>query len=189
MKKLISALILAGLFAAPAIQAQTNADKNALAARVVAVQQGPELDRLVDQLTQSSVQDLINNWGPKITALPKAQQGKATEDLNAELKTFAEDARTAITGQLDKVNTSVMVPAYAEKFSAEELQQLAAFFESAAVKKYQAAAPDLGTIFVQKLIEAARPDVAARAEKFNASAQKIVGSTPAPSTPKSPAKK
>lgn len=191
MKKLITTLALAGLACATTLHAQTAAadPKTEWAAKIVALQQGPELDRLVGQLAGSTTQDLIANWGPKLEAnVPKAQQKKASEDLNAELKKYSDDAAKLIAKQVSKVSTDVLVPAYAERFTLEELKQIAAFFESPAIKKYQSTAPELGNTFIQKLIDASRADVMARVKQFDAAAQKIVGGT---GTPKAnqPAKK
>ena len=197
MKKLIlslaATLALAGLTDTAAI-AQTASSKTELAAKVVSLQQGPELERLVAQLAGSTTQQLIANWGPKLeTNVPKARQEKASEELNAELKKYADDTVQLIAKQVKKVSVDVLVPAYTERFTQEELQQIAAFFDSPVIKKYQAAAPEFGNSFVQKLVEVTRPDVVARARQFDDAALKIVGSTPiSPSSePKSgkPAKK
>jgi uncharacterized protein len=198
MKKLMLALAVASFMSSNAVYAQASDSKSEWAAKVVALQQGPELDRLVAQLTDSSVQDLVANWGPKLEAnVPKANQAKATEEMNAELKKYAEDTQKVISSKVGGVGTSAMVAAYAERFTLEELKQIAGFFEAPAIKKYQAQAPELGSLFVQKLLDAARPDVSARAAKFNEVATKIVGSAPANSnsngpttgTSKPPAKK
>jgi uncharacterized protein len=195
MKKAIYSLAVAGtlasaLFSAVAL-AQTADPKTEWATKVVALQQGPELDRLVQQLSGGATQELIASWGPKLEAsVPKAKQQKASEDLNVELKKYSEDANKLIAKQVSKVSTDTLVPAYMEKFTLEELKQLVAFFESPAIKKYQTTAPELGNIFVQKLIEASRTDVMARAKQFDDAAVKIVGSSPAPAAPgKAPAKK
>jgi uncharacterized protein len=193
MKKLITAFAitsLASLTFSTALQAQTADPKTEWAAKVVALQQGPELDRLVEQLAGSTAQDMISNWGPKLEAnVPKAKQQKASEALNAELKTYAGDAKQLIGKQVSKVSTEVLVPAYAERFTLEELKQIAAFFESPAIKKYQATAPELGNAFIQKLVEASRPDVVARVKQFDDAAVKIVGSAPAAVGAGKPAKK
>ena len=179
MKKIITALTLSVL-ACTVAQAQTADPKTEIAAKVVKLQQGPELDRLVSQLAGSTTQELIANWGPKLESnVPKASKQQATEALNAELKKYADDTSQLIAKQVSKVSTDVLVPAYAERFTLEELQQIATFFESPAVKKYQSNAPELGNIFVQKLIDASRADVAARAKQFDATALEIVGSAPA----------
>jgi len=189
MKKLITTLAIAGLACSAAVHAQTD-PKTELAKKVVALQQGPELDRLVGQLAGSTAQDLINKWGPQLEAnVPKAKRQKASEDLNAELKKYADDTSQLISKQVGKVSAESLVPAYAERFTLEELQQLAAFFESPAIKKYQAAAPELGNVFVQKLVEASRTDVVARIKQFDEAAVKIVGTSPAPGAAKPPAKK
>ena len=189
MKKLITAIAIAGMACAATVHAQTD-PKTELAKKVVALQQGPELDRLVNQLAGSTAQDLIVKWGPQLEAnVPKAKQQKASEDLNAELKKYADDASKLISKQVGKVSAESMVPVYAERFTAEELQQLAAFFESPAVKKYQAAAPELGSLFVQKIVDASRADVVARIKQFDDAAVKIVGTSPAPGAAKPPAKK
>ena len=180
MKKLITTLALAGLACTTALHAQTADPKTEWAAKVVALQQGPELERLVAQLAGGSTQDLIANWAPKLEAnVPKAQQKKASDDMNAELKKYADDANKLISKQVSKVSADVLVPAYAERFTLEELKQIASFFESPAIKKYQTTAPELGNMFVQKLIDASRADVQARAKQFDSAALKIVGSKPA----------
>ena len=193
MISLAATLALAGLTGTASI-AQTANLKTELAAKVVSLQQGPELERLVAQLAGSTTQQLIANWGPKLeTNVPKARQEKASEELNAELKKYADDTVQLINKQVKKVSADVLVPAYAERFTQEELQQIAAFFDSPVIKKYQAAAPELGNSFVQKLVEVTRPDVVARARQFDDAALKIVGNSPSSSSsePKSgkPAKK
>ena len=191
MKKIIYLLAIAVAVFSATARAQSADPKIELASKVVALQQGPELDRLVQQLSGGATQELIASWGPKLEAsVPKAKQKKASEDLNVELKKYSEDTNKLIGNQVSKVSADTLVPAYAEKFSLEELRQIAAFFESPAIKKYQNTAPELGNIFVQKLIEASRSDVIARAKQFDEAAVKIVGSAPAPAAPgKTPAKK
>lgn len=193
MKKLITAFAITGLASltfSTSLQAQTADPKTEWATKVVALQQGPELDRLLEQLAGSTAQDMIANWGPKLEAnVPKAKQQKASEALNVELKAYAGDAKQLIGKQVSKVSTDVLVPAYAQRFTLEELKQIAAFFESPAIKKYQATAPELGNAFIQKLVEASRPDVVARVKQFDDAAVKIVGNAPAAAGAGKPAKK
>ncbi|MCX7256836.1 MAG: DUF2059 domain-containing protein [Polaromonas sp.] len=180
MKKLITTLALAGLACSTALHAQTTDPKTEWAAKVVALQQGPELERLVSQLAGSSTQELIANWAPRLDAnVAKTQQKKASADMNAELKKYADDASKIISKQVSKVSADTLVPAYAERFTLDELKQIASFFESPAIKKYQTTAPELGNLFIQKLVDASRADVAARAKQFDEAALKIVGSKPA----------
>lgn len=193
MKKIIQIVLATSACLAflPVALAQPAGDsKTEWAAKVVALQQGPELDRLVAQLADSAAQELIANWGPKLDSnVPKPKLKQATDDLNVELGKYTQDASKAISKQVKKVSTDVLVPAYAERFSLDELKQLAAFFESPAVKKYQASAPELGNVFVQKLVEASRTDVVARGRQFDDAAAKIVGVSPAAAGTKAAPKK
>ena len=83
-----------------------------------------------------------------------------------------------ISVKVNKTSADSLIPAYMARFSLDELKQLVAFFESPAVKKYQAAAPELGSIFVNQLIMETRADVNVRAKQFDDAAAKIVGATP-----------
>ncbi|RYX95282.1 MAG: DUF2059 domain-containing protein [Comamonadaceae bacterium] len=196
MKKLITAIAIAGFAFSSISHAQTADPKREWAVKVVSLQQGPELDRLVDQLADSTTQQLLATWRPKLQAnVPAARLPQVTEQLNAELKKYFEDVSGVIGGKVTKVSTDALVPAYMERFTLDELKQIASFFESPAIKKYQAAAPELGSVFVTQLVEATRDDVNARMKTFDSAADKIIGSKPATapsSTPKSatpPAKK
>ena len=190
MKKLTIALAITLLGGVTSLQAQTPDAKTEWATKVVALQQGPELERLVSQLAASTAQEIIANWGPKLqTNVPKAKQQKASEDLNAELKKYTEDTNKLIGKQVKTVSAEVLVPAYAERFTVAELKELTAFFESPTIKKYQAAAPELGNNFVKKLIEASRSDVVARARQFDDAASKIVGNSPSEPKVGKPTKK
>ena len=200
MKKLkyvlafVASTAIAGLGFATSANAQAD-PKLEWATKVVALQQGPELERLVDQLADSTTQELLQNWAPKVdAAVPAGRRQQVKEELNAELKKYFDDVSAAISGKVSKVSADVLIPAYMDKFSLEELKQVAAFFESPAIKKYQALAPELGNTFVKQLVEATRPEVTARASQFDQAATKIVASAepktaPAASKGKAPAKK
>lgn len=180
MKKLIASVALSSLVLLSPAVAQTVDPKLEWATKVVALQQGPELDRLVNQLADSAAQDLLQAWSPKLQSnVPKEKMEQTRDSLNTELKKYFDDVFNVISSKTGKVSTDALVPVYMQKFSLEELKQLVGFFESPAVKKYQAAAPELGSTFVQQLVEATRADVTARSKQFDDAAQKIVGNAPA----------
>ncbi len=181
MKKLLTALAIASLALCTASQAQSVDAKLELATRVVALQQGPELNRLVAELADSAAQEVVQSWTAKLqTTVPKARQQQASDALNAELRTYFDDVSKLINGKVSQVNSTALVPAYMDRFSVEELRQIAAFFESPVIRKFQAAAPELGNIFVKQLVDATRADVAVRMKQFDEAAAKIVGTLPAP---------
>lgn len=179
MKKLLTSLAISALALSGAAQAQTADPKLEWATKAVALQQGPELERLVSQLAESSSQDIVQSWGVKLrTDVPKEKVEQTAQSLNAELKKYNDDVTKIISSKVNKASADSLVPVYMARFSLDELKQLVAFFESPAVKKYQAAAPELGNVFVNQLIMETRSDVNARAKQFDDAATKIVGTTP-----------
>ena len=204
MKRLITVIALASLGfsaraqapqtptaapAASASQAPFAADpKLEWASKVVALQQGPDMDRLVANLAGGTTQDMINNWQPRLQAnVAKPQQAKVTAELNTELQKYSDEVSKIIRSKLQQVGTDALVPAYMERFTLEELKQIAGFLEAPAIRKYQSIAPELGSIFTGKLVEVSRAEVVARAKLFDEAAARIVGPTPAAATP-TPAK-
>lgn len=189
MKKLLIALAISGTAFFNLSHAQVPVSKQEWAAKVVALQQGPELDRLIAQLADSATEEVLQNWGPKLqTNVPEARQQQARDELNAELKKTYDDITKIVQSKVISASGEALVPAYMERFSIDELKQIAGFFESAAIKKYQAAAPELGSIFVKQLVEATRADVTTRVKQFDATAAKTIGAAPsaAPATRAAP---
>ena len=184
MKTLLATLAIASLALSAAVHAHTADPKLEWATKAVALQQGPELERLVGQLADSATQDILQNWGPKLQSnVSPAKMEQAKEGLNSELKKYFDDVSKTINSKVGKVSSSALIPAYMERFSLDELKQLVAFFESPAIKKYQSAAPELGSLFVKQLIEETNADVMARTRQFDDAATKIVGTGPANKTP------
>jgi hypothetical protein len=155
------------------------------ATKVVALQQGPDMDRLVAQLAGGTTRDMIASWQPRLQAIAvKSRLPKATEELNSELQKYSDEVSQIIRSKIQRVGTEALVPLYMERFNVDELQQLATFLDSPVIRKYQTIAPELGGIFTNKLVEASRAEVMARAKQFDDAAQRIVG--PAPATPAAP---
>ena len=80
-----------------------------------------------------------------------------------------------IKNRNERISLEVLVPAYSERFSADELKQLVAFLESPVIRKYYAANPHMANLLAQKLVDATRADVQARTKEFDARAAQIVG--------------
>lgn len=179
MKTLLATLAIASLALSAAVHAQTADPKLEWATKAVALQQGPELERLVGQLADSATQDILQNWGPKLQSnVPPAKMEQAKEGLNTELKKYFDDVSKTINSKVGTVSSSALIPAYMERFTLDELKQLVAFFESPAIKKYQSAAPELGSLFVKQLIEETNTDVMARTRQFDDAATKSLVSDP-----------
>lgn len=163
-----------------------------LAGKVAQLQKGPEMDRLLQQLALASSQPLVSNWGPRVQGLPESKKKLVSEGLNAELQKFKHDALKVFTARADKIASDSLTPAYAEKFTQDELKQLTALLDSPVYKKYQSLAPELGSVFVQNLIDATKAQLQARAKVFDDAAAKLLGvdiAAPASGTSQKPPSK
>jgi uncharacterized protein len=172
--KIIAAIVLM----TPAfghLHAQTDAKRD-LAVKVANLQKGPEMERMLQQLTRASSEQLVAVWAPRVQGMPEAKRKSASDSLNAELKKFEQEALKIFTSRADKLSGEALASSYAEKFSEEELKQLVVMLDAPVFKKYQTLAPELGGAFVQKLIDNARPDLEARAKIFDSAAAKVLGS-------------
>ena len=127
--KSIAALTLFMCFTST-IHAQTVDAKRALSVRVIAAQEGAELGRLYEQLAASATQQVVANWNPRLDAMPEDKRQAAANALDAELKKFNDDALKLVAAQSPKARESALIPAYMERFSEDELKQLAALMEA-----------------------------------------------------------
>ena len=168
------ALALAALAVSAPAQAQ-DAMRKELATRIVNLQKAHDMDALIGQLANSATQTVVSTWLPKLDQVPQARQKAAADLLDAELKKFNEDNVRTIKNRNERVSLEVLVPAYAERFTADELRQLVAFMESPVIKKYYAANPQLANMLAQKLVDATRADVEARIKAFDTRAAQIIG--------------
>jgi hypothetical protein len=171
-----SLILIAGLVSGGSALAQANDAKRDLALKIVALQQGADMDRMIGQLAASAVQPMVEVWARRVEAnIPKSRQEQAGEQLKTELKRYGDDVYKLIQSKLPRVSQDSLVGAYMDSFSEDELRQLLAFFASPVVKKYQSLGPQLGNLVVQKLVEATRPEIQERARQFEAVALKIAG--------------
>lgn len=149
--------------------------KRDLAAKLVALQRGPEMERMTLQLTTGAIQPLIAKWGPKLETMPVAKQEKARDQLNAELKLLGDSIRKMLEDQMNKSAETSLLPAYMERFSEEEMRQLVTLFEAPAFKKYQSVSPELGDIWIKDVMDSARATVVEKEAVFDTTAAKIIG--------------
>lgn len=161
--------------AAPATQAVASDNKQALAARLVALQRGPDVERMSFQLTSGAVQPAIQRWAEKLDAIPVSRQEKVRDQLNAELKLHGDAIRKMIEEQMLKSGDSKLLPAYVERFSEDEMMQLVTLFESPTFKKYQSLAPELGNLWVKDVMDSSRAAILEKDKEFDKKAAAIFG--------------
>lgn len=176
--KTIATALLCTAALAPAAYAQDKQDaaKKELATRIVNLQKAQDMDALIAQLAGTANRAVVEAWLPRLDKMPAARQKAVADQLDVELKKFNDDVVRLIKTRNDRISLDVLVPAYSERFTADELKQLVTFLESPVIKKYYAANPHMANLLGQKLVEATRADVESRIKEFDARAAKIVGS-------------
>lgn len=176
--KTIATALLCTAVLAPAAHAQDKHDaaKKELATRIVNLQKAQDMDALIAQLAGTANRAVVEAWLPRLDGMPAARQKAVADQLDVELKKFNDDVTRLIKTRNDRISLDVLVPAYSERFTADELKQLVAFLESPVIKKYYAANPHMANLLGQKLVEATRADVESRIKEFDTRAAKIIGS-------------
>ena len=181
----VAALALSVLAGGP-VWAQSDAQKKELASRIVALQQGDEMEQLAAQLTGAAVEPMLMKWTPRLQSdVPEARRKEVADKLNVELNKYREETGAIIKSKALKASNATLVPAYVERFTEDELRKLAGFFEDPAVKKYQAALPEMLNTLVRQMVEDSRAEVELRTAAFDEAAARIVsGDAPKKSAPK-----
>lgn len=147
------------------------------------------MDALIAQLAGIAKSAIVEAWLPRLEKMPAARQKVAIDQLDVELKKFNDDVVRLIKTRNERISLDVLVPAYSERFTADELKQLVAFLESPVIKKYYSASPHMANLLAQKLDAATSSDVQARAKEFDTRAARIVGGTTSRTGTGTPARK
>lgn len=160
MKKLIALALLTGTALA---QAQTPASapassaKKELVAKIVALQQ-PAVDNLARGIAERPVAQMMQAAGnvlqTKVAPEKREAIGKAIE---ADVKKYVDESAPILKDRAAKIGPATVGPFFEERFSEDELKQLAAWLESPVNKKYQQVAPEMQQALVQKLVAEASP--------------------------------
>ena len=174
--KTIATVLLCAAVLTPSAYAQSKQEqeKKELATRIVNLQKTQDMDALIAQLAGTANRAVVETWLPRLDNMPAARQKAVADQLDVELKKFNDDVVRLIKTRNERVSLDVLVPAYSERFTADELKQLVAFLESPVIRKYYAANPHMANLLAQKLVDATRADVQARTKEFDTRAARIV---------------
>ena len=125
MKKLLTVIALTAMAMSVTAQAQAPDPKLEWATKAVALQQGPELERLVSQLADSASQDVVQSWGVKLrNDVPKEKLDQTAKSLNGELKKYYDDVSKIIRSKVNKASADSLIPAYMARFTLDELTSM-----------------------------------------------------------------
>ena len=191
-------LILAIAAACTSVQAQSTPAKKELVARILKVQQ-PAIDNMARGLVQEPLAPLMES------AEGALQQRVAPEKREAVAKAIQADARKYIDETVPivrdravKLAPTTLGPVLEEKFTEDELKQIATMLESPAFAKFQQLGGDMQKVLAEKVVADTRPQVEPKVRALEDTMAKrlgvptngaAAGASAAKPAPQAPAKK
>jgi uncharacterized protein len=189
MKKTFLTLSLLAAFAA---QAQTTGAapasspaKKELVARILKVQQ-PSIEALARGLIERPAVEIMNSGMQVIAArIPKDKQEATAKDVQSDAQKFVDETAPIVQRRAVAIAPTTIGAVLEEKFTEDELKQIAAALENPALVKYHATIPAMQQALGEKLVTDTRPQVEPRVHALEDTVGKRVGVTPqaAPAAP------
>lgn len=125
------------------------------------VTQQPLIDNAAQNLAEQPARQLVGSAKQVLSQAVAPEKREATaKQVDVEIKKYLDAAVPLFKASANKLSASSVAPALEEKFSEDELKQLITILDSAVLKKYQAALPDLiGSSFLEKVVLDVRPQL------------------------------
>lgn len=192
-------LLIAALAAAACTaQAQTSAPagggaKKDYIARILKVQQ-PGIEMLARNLVEQPALEMLDRAGNALPQrVPADKREAVARDIQADARKYVDETTPIVRDRAIKLAPSTVGTLLEEKFTEDELKQIASMMENPAFAKFQAMGGDMQHVLVEKLITDTRPQVEPHVRALEDSIAKRLGVTDnggaAAPAPKAPAKK
>lgn len=175
-KKLLIALFL--VLPVLAAQAQSTPAKKALAARILKVQQ-PGIEGLSRAMAERPAVALMERAGVVLQERVAADKREAVgKEIQADVKKYLDEVVPLVTSRAVKLAPTTVGPFLEEKFTEDELKQIAAFLESPAISKYQQLSGDMQKVLLEKVLADTRGVVDPKVVVLEQTVSKRLGITP-----------
>ena len=158
-KFFITLALLAPVFAAQAqtptptpTPTQSTSAKKALVARILKVQQ-PGIDGMSQAMAERPALAVLDRAGEVLVARIAPEKREAVgKDIQADVKKYLDEAVPLVRDRAAKLAPQTVGVLLEEKFSEDELKQLAAMLESPDYNKYQQLGSDMQKVLLDKLL-------------------------------------
>lgn len=148
--------------------AQTKAE---LAARVVKLQQ-PAIDSMARGIAGDTAQRVLQAAGQALAAMPNDIRQPLGKQIEGDVKGFYDEIEPKLRESAARLGPTTIGPMLEERFSEEELKQVAAWLDSSAAKKFQQLGGEMQTQMSRKLIEDTRGTIEPRLKVLEQTLQK-----------------
>ncbi|HYR25751.1 MAG TPA: hypothetical protein VEQ09_07970 [Aquabacterium sp.] len=172
LTKTVWAVAVATTLAATSLSA--HADKKEWVQKILTSQQGA-LDDMARNVAEQPARQLAAGARQIIVQGVAEDKREATaKQVDAEIRKYLDAAVPTVRASAGKLSTSVIGPMFEEKFSEDELKQLAGMLDSPVLKKYQGMLPEMSNALLEKVVADARPQVTPKLQAAEASIRKIL---------------
>jgi hypothetical protein len=184
LKNTVLTLVLASAaLAAPAVNAQSAAAspaKKALVARILKVQQ-PMIEGTGGSLAERPALEMIDRAGAVLESrVPVDKRDAVAKDIQADVKKYMDETVPFVRDRAVKLAPQTIGVLLEQKFSEDELKQLATFLESGAYNKYQQLGGEMQKSLLEKVLADTRSTVEPKVNALDQSIGKRLGIAPAP---------
>ena len=157
MSAICVAMSMAFAGGACAQAASVPAEKQALVNRVLAKM---ALDGVGLQMLQAPVAEMVRQSRVVVTSrVPADKQDAVMKDVTAEASAFMEKEAPALRASTQAVVQTSVAPLLAQKFSLEELKQLAEILESPVLAKFETLVPEMKKTVGDNVAKANGPQI------------------------------
>ncbi len=165
--------------AASAPAASSSPAKKELIARVLQLQQ-PGLEAMSRAMLQQPLGQLMQGAGQALQQVPAEKREATAKAIEGEVKKFVDETAPLMRDRAIKLAPSTIGAILEERFSEDELRQLAAWLDSPVNKKYGQLGQEMQRALAEKLVADTRGTVEARLKTLEQSVMKQLGIAPKP---------
>lgn len=173
-KLFIAAALALPVFAA---QAQSTPAKKTLVVRILKVQQ-PGIEAMARAMAERPALALLDRAGAVLSERVAADKRDAVgKDIQADVKKYLDEAVPLVRDRAIKLAPTTIGSLLEDKFSEDELKQLATFLESPAYNKYQQLGGDMQKALLEKLLAETRGSIEPKINALDQTVAKRLGIT------------
>jgi hypothetical protein len=173
-----SLLILAIAAACFNAQAQSSPAKKEYVARILKAQQ-PGIENMAIDLVQDAAGNLAGRAGNALQQRVASDKQEAVgKEISNDVRKFVDDTVPVVRDRAVKLGPTTIGPLLEEKFTEDELKQIAGIMESPAFTKFQSMGGDMQRVLVEKLLVDTRPTVEPRLKTLEETVAKRLGIPP-----------
>lgn len=172
LKLLIPLLLISPVMA---VHAQSTPAKKALVARILKVQQ-PGIEGLGRAMAERPAVAWLERAGSALPERVAADKREAVgKEIQADVKKYLDEVAPLVASRAVKLAPTTIGPFLEEKFTEDELKQIASFLESPAISKYQQLSGEMQKVLAEKVLADTRGVVDPKVVALEQSLSKRLG--------------